>query len=723
MRTLAAIAVALSTTLAHGAGFEIAPPSRGAARSASSPSAASNGDGFLVVWREGASSANGIAVDRSGRPATPEAFAVAASGYEGDVVAFGSNYLIATRSASGVLLLSEVTASGTLVRTFAPPPLASARFTASRDGRRIVLYNDVAILVLDAEGRTISTIAIPGGTVADLEIHPASGSDFLITAWRLGTPTVQRLSGTGAAGPVVALDEPVATTSQIAIVASETQDGNILAIWSERATPVEVNVAVVSTTGNLSRRTTLPYYGYPYFEPVALVRTTGNELVMVADIGKLAGEASDYLYIGAMRFNGSGEVLDPQPLTVTTSTLLRQSESVAFNGETFHVVTTESLGSGSRVKGVSFRLDNGVRNFREDLLSITRPEQRDPRVAAGDDAFLAVWRELSAEGDELKSARFTLGNSPFASEPLTISGATVIGEHAVASSGRQYLVVWQQGDQIRAFRVNATGTAVDTAPFIVRSGVVRSPAVTWNGTTYLVMWSESGRIFGATVGTDGAVSGTRDLTPRSALGGSDGPAQIEPSAAWDGAKYLIVWTLDRGNGVRDVRGAIVSAELISPAVSDVLIEADLFDPDITAGDGEFLVVGRRASSSSVAATFVDSNGFPRLTTAIDGMNASGGAAVAWDTRQFLIAYAPASERGSIRLARLTRTTSGETSRTESGVFVGAPDLAVNPRIAELAMVASELRSTSGSATTPRVVAFDEDRIDARDVNRRRSVRR
>jgi hypothetical protein len=452
----------------------------------------------------------------------------------------------------------------------------------------------------------------------------------------------------------------------------------------------------------------LPYFGYPYVAPLALQRT-GDTFTLIADIGKFDFQPSDYLTLAAIRLDANGNPIDGAPLIISSSSVFRHTDSVAFNGNRFYAVATEELALGRQIKGISFRVDNGVRDVREDLLSVARAEQIQGVVAAGTTDFIAVWREFTAEREELRAARFDVGDPPVTTEPFVVSSSSSIGTFAVGSGGGIYLIAWTEDSRLLAERVRHDGLRLDSTPIIIRADNAQGPSIAWNGNAFGIVWMEEGRLFGATVQPGGSVSAAREVTPPTSLGGADGRVQALPQLAWDGTVYILAWTLISPSGMREARTAIVSDELVAIAVSDTLIGSGLFVQDIAAGDGDSVVLATTPQQEQLVAVRVNSTGAPIATTVVaSGPVQAGG--VAWDTRDYLITWADSAGAG-LGAFNLTRLSGGPstTVRTPAARTAGAPQIAVNNTLGELAIVGSEVRADDArSIATQRLIGYDED---------------
>ena len=133
-------------------------------------------------------------------------------------------------------------------------------------------------------------------------------------------------------------------------------------------------------------------------------------------------------------------------------------------------------------------------------VSLSAPRQTKPRLAAGANGFLAVFRsETSGEAKILAQRLDTAGHPldvapiELASEPVTIaSGEALINNPAVAWNGSEYLVVWERTagrGQIFARRLSAAGAPLEAQPIAVMGG--HGPDVAALGTSFLIADAEA----------------------------------------------------------------------------------------------------------------------------------------------------------------------------------------------------------------------------------------
>ena len=222
-------------------------------------------------------------------------------------------------------------------------------------------------------------------------------------------------------------------------------------------------------------------------------------------------------------------------------------------------------------RGVDFRI-SGPNPISDDT---------NPVVASSGSGYLVVWqgkRDPEPRRNDLFGRRVSAGGAPIGLA-FRISGrrATVYErDAAVAWNGSEYLVVWEDGrnapgggvSDIFARRVSAEGSVIGADfPIGGRNAAAyqREPALAWSGTEYLVVWQDGRNA--ATRGSD--IYGRRltaegeGLEPDRRLSGAAATSyERNPTVAWNGTEYLVVWADRRNFTTRgyDVYGRRVSAE-------------------------------------------------------------------------------------------------------------------------------------------------------------------
>ena len=707
------------------AGLEVSPPPRGTHPTVSLSAIASNGSGFLATWRDYATGGiDGILLDAAGNRISEDAFRIlprAANLRSDYLTAYGSGYALVWNDASGAAQISVLDGSGRVLRTIAPQ-VPARPYSIIAGGANFFLYGpkgaaDFEGFHVDGNGRLIRATDAALGGVTTLDATYSNG-EYLLAATAISGVYVIRTSGTQSHDTLTVIESSPAGSFAISAVAVHA--GNNIIVVHSTATAVTVPAVTKTallTAGGITT-TTLSYYGYPYIAPRKLI-PANDHYVLVLDAGKNEGSQSDYLNIAALRLDATGAPLDVRPTPVSASQFKRHVEGAARSSSAFGVVTTENVGTGQRIVGASFRSDSGIRDVREDVISITRASQHSVDVATDGFEFLSVWTEETAETHAIRIQRFDR-NGHRVGNPLDLAfGSAELESPRVAAAFGTYLVVWTDGARVLAHRVSAAlGTRLEPSPIVIATGdIIGRPNVTTNGSSFFVTWSQSGRIHGAVVANSGSIITSVKPLPSAPAAGTQ---QLDPAAVWDGFQYLVVWTLaPAGLGSpqpSEIRGQLFSADLLQVSTTDVLLLSGGSDPDLARGYAESLLVARRGDGS-LAGFFLESSGVPHVIGAPVTIDSgfTGPPSVVYASGDYAVAYTRSS--GQLRLARLGRT-SPLTIRTLTAPADGAAALAVTPS-GEIAVVVSELRVEAALPPTLRAVAYLEREIEDPFLPRRR----
>jgi hypothetical protein len=180
--------------------------------------------------------------------------------------------------------------------------------------------------------------------------------------------------------------------------------------------------------------------------------------------------------------------------------------------------------------------------------------QSSPAVAWSGANLLTVWDDerISADKD-IFAARFTAAGEPLDPTGFPICTASSWQTYPDVAAGDQfYLVVWEdyRGGtyDIYGARVDFDGNVLDPDGFPICMGewLAELPAVAWDGTNFLVAWCDdrdliSRDIYAARVTPGGAV-----LEPNGFRVSSGSLIETNPSVAFNGSDYLLVWEVQGG---------------------------------------------------------------------------------------------------------------------------------------------------------------------------------
>ena len=183
---------------------------------------------------------------------------------------------------------------------------------------------------------------------------------------------------------------------------------------------------------------------------------------------------------------------------------------------------------------------------------------------------------------------------------------------AIAFDGTYYLVVWQDGHDedvydIYGARVNQAGVLIDSSRIAISIATrgQSQPSVAFDGTNYLVVWQDYRNrnydIYGARVSPAGEVLDLDGFVISTALDN-----QSYPAVAFCETCYLIVWQDERGVGYPDIYGARVSPEGVVLDPDGIAIATGISEqeyPSVASDSANYLVVwqgwGTNPSSNEV----------------------------------------------------------------------------------------------------------------------------
>ncbi len=296
-------------------------------------------------------------------------------------------------------------------------------------------------------------------------------------------------------------------------------------------------------------------------------------------------------------------------------------------------------------------------------LSTAPVRQLRPVMTANGAGFAAAWIEESA-GGQVAVAGSTSGEG----EQLGGSGTVLDQKYsvavAVAHSSSEALVVWSAFDSILAARLTAFNVRLDTEPITI-TGKATSGAINvtsaWDGSRYLVVWSGYEGLFGSFVGVDGSVTSPRLIV--SALGAS------QPDVAWDGHQFLLAFSVTDDAGPlcspcqtlppREVRLLRVAADGTSTDTALVVPGAHI-RAHVASSGSEFLVT--LDSLTNVALVTVSSDGGTlRLGDEVSlfrwfTSTSSASSDVAWDGGAYVVGWRyTALEQSWLATSRVSRS--------------------------------------------------------------------
>jgi hypothetical protein len=637
VRFLLAVCLLLPLPLL-AAGHEIAAPVRiPSAYGSHAPVVASNGDGFLAVWRYDTGNAGqhvfAARFDGDGRQ-LGASFALLPFTEVGrlQVFAVGSDYAVINER-----VMTIVSAAGAVVRSFPLP----AYGIASGNGNRILLMAETPLsgfftdgMLLDTEGHVIRE-RIRFGSASATDVDPF-GDGFLVT---LATGTgiyLQRVTRDGAAdGGFI----EVAPTPLRQARAAVRGDEVFIAYLGGFGTSTRIDGALVRINRGAERVGTLDSDFTSYLGFDVAGGADGYALAYAA--GNLT-EQLPFSRLYALAIDAQGVAARPPTLLhgedVTAAAIFA---SIASNGRTFYAVsqTRRALDATAQTTGAAFDFKQPART---ENLSMTPTRQSSPSVTTNGYDFFTVWIDNSAYGHFLEGQLLTRDAARIGAE---IGGgqAGLFGRAATAYGDGVYLAIWGEEPpnalRLVARRFTTSGAIIDPQPIVVRNRRAIDIAVTWNGRQFYAVWNEEGRIYGAIIQADGTVGAARQLAPEPPPSDTAFHQQSAPDVAWDGARYVVVWQLTRIPActssvcpeTNEVRAVHVSAQNLPLDAADFVVAPNGMHPHVARGNRDLLVTFDNADG--VLGTFLGGTAFPIFRwISVPWSN------VTWDGRSYVVAW-------------------------------------------------------------------------------------
>ena len=360
------------------------------------------------------------------------------------------------------------------------------------------------------------------------------------------------------------------------------------------------------------------------------------------------------------RLNSRAELIDSQPILITAKGNDEASSAIDSNGADWLVVWQDWRNSdGVNIYGVRISYDGTVLDTSAILISTQPGFAMEPAVASAGSDYLVVWTDGRSSPYDIYGARVQGDGTVMDSGGIPISTAPDFQFNpAVSSDGTNYLVVWQdlrevKASEIYAARVNREGIVLEPNGFPISAGTNAQgwPAAAFNGKDFLVVWTQAresverqGDICGARVSTDGLV-----LDPATISISRAPNAQNLPAVASAGSDFLVIWADTRNtvttNGNTfggEIYGARVNADggVLDPDGFQISNLAFRAHPALAFNGIDFLAVWDGSpgpsTNSQIRAAWIDQSGRVLLRDLVVNTNASYPTMAASSSNSFLV---------------------------------------------------------------------------------------
>lgn len=541
--------------------------SRGTSQDDEDMAIAFDGTNFLVVWRTLNTGIFGTRVTPGGAAIDIPAIQIAISSVsQRPAVAFdGSNFLVVWTSDSGIAgrIVSPAGAVGSTIEITAAAGTQDQPDVAFNGNSYVVAWEDNRSGAYDIYAARVTT----AGTVLD-----ASG---LVVSNATGAQNA----------PAVAYDGT-----------------NTLVVWSDaRAGSDDIFGARVGPGGGVSDPAGIPISTAAGSQRQPEVAFDGtNHLVVWSD-----NRSGTYDIYGA-RVSPAGSVLNPSGIAVSTAAVDQSTPTVAYDGASYLVAwadTREHPSFGYDVFASRVTTAGTVVTPAGTPVSTTSGGaglfSLGPAVASGGGTFFLAWEDTRSL-DDAYASRISSAGAVLDPKGLRLSSRLPEpgqSEAVVAFDGTNYLVAWSAYNgtlDIWGARVAPGGRVLDPDGFAISTaaGDQLQPAVAYGGGQFLVTWTERGTagiddIFMTKVSSAGVVANPNGLPVSTGA-----PYAYNSAVAWNGSRFLVVWTDSRGGPITTtIYAARVNAGGLQDPTGIQLSPTDGFEtePTVASNGSDFLV--------------------------------------------------------------------------------------------------------------------------------------
>lgn len=511
-----------------------------------SPSAAFDGNNYLVVWhdyRNGtASDIYGARVDTSGVILDTVGFTISRGpSYEyNPALVFGDSWYLVTWEDTRVdpardIYCARVTPDATVLDSagviVSNAPSYQALPRVAFDGANFMLdWVDWRLGITDIYGARVArtgilldTAGIPICLAPDYQGDPgiAFGDSNYLAVWhdyRSGSYSeifAARVNPVGrildTAGFIVSTDGAWGQDAPSAAFLGS----NYVVAWEQDGEPVGISFSRLSPDGTQLDSAPRELCPSPFAQrmPATAAAETCALVVWLDDTTRGI--------VGA-RVTPSGAVMDSTQMAISHSDANPDLVAVAGSHDGWLVVWDEQ-GNDQDIRGTRVSSAGEVLDTAGILICGAAEYQYDARVASGDSGYLVVWLDEAYDPRRIFASRVTRSGTVLDSAGIMITfDSSQRYSQQVAFGGNGYLVVWENRVQpydtheIWGARLDPSGAVIDSQPILIASPDYdcRSPSVAFDGNDYIVAWQDnmSGSVTGARVSRWGTVLATFPVT-------------------------------------------------------------------------------------------------------------------------------------------------------------------------------------------------------------------
>lgn len=309
----------------------------------------------------------------------------------------------------------------------------------------------------------------------------------------------------------------------------------------------------------------------PAFSPWTSVASNGTDFLVVLD--------SQNGNITAVRVDGAGNQLEAQPLAIGGNSVYRPLLAASDGSDYLVLLSQTGNGDALLTRRVSKKGELGA--------AVITPVRRPQRAALAwnGSSYVAVFETTGPEGLDLRGMRFDASGTPIDSTPFVVAGPTgAPAQPALASNGRRVLASW---DDQRIGQKSGTGDIfvrfLDPTPsgddqLLTKAAAAQQhAAVAFDGLNYLAAWQEEETGGSQIVYINRIARFGGPLDGRGVRVTRSVHDQLSPRVLFDGTRFLVAWQEADGLFLRRVArdGTFLDPEPTAVTPADCV--ADDFD--------------------------------------------------------------------------------------------------------------------------------------------------
>ncbi|MBN1204107.1 MAG: tandem-95 repeat protein [Myxococcaceae bacterium] len=327
---------------------------------------------------------------------------------------------------------------------------------------------------------------------------------------------------------------------------------------------------------------------------------------------EVASNGTDYLVvwmdqqpggvdIRGVRVSSAGQVLDTGTFAISTGAGDLGSPVVASNGTDYLVVWTEQQPGGADLRGARVSSAGQVLDTEPLALSTQEGTQYQPAVVSDGTGYLVVWTDVGVGEVHIRGTRVSSAGQVLDTPALALSTASGYGGNpSVAFNGTDYLVVWDVWSgsssfmrDIQGARVSREGQVLDAGGISISStvGDQHSPSVASDGAGFLVVWRDvrNGKDYDADI-YGARVSGVGEVLDPSGLRiSTTSRNELSAEVVSRQGRYLVAWSRDQGSS-QDMAGAWVDGEGTVLGQLELVAGTEGGAPRVASGGAGFFLV-------------------------------------------------------------------------------------------------------------------------------------